>query len=138
MIDIETRLKKTLSAMAGNEALSDSLEEEAAAEIFKWGQELAEYFVRQTGAMEDEEAEAFLVPRLAAVRKLLRAVGGWAAESDAAIRQEWWTRIEQTGRSLYGEKFSLPPINTVLGGFPGDAGHRQVISQLRNLIDTRR
>ena len=60
MIDIEQRLRRTFSSMAGNESLADGVDEAAAADMLKWGEAIAEYFVRKTSEMEDEAAEEFL------------------------------------------------------------------------------
>src|SRR5262245_29787870 len=108
MIDLDQRLRRTFSGLAGNEALSDSPDENAAAEMLKWSEELARYFVLQTGDMEDAPAEKYLAPYMRALRMMIRAVSRWASESDPAIRSEWWTRIEQSAKTLYGEEFALP------------------------------
>lgn len=135
MIDIEQRLRRTFSSLAGNESLADGIDEAAAADMLKWGEAIAEYFVRKTGEMEDEAAEEFLAPYLRASRKLMHAIGSWAAEKDQAVRSEWWTRVEQNGKILYGDGLVLPPMNEVLAQTGAEASAQQTITGLKTLFD---
>lgn len=135
MIDMEKRLRHTFSSLAGNEALSDAPDENAAAEILKWSEELARYFVLQTGEMEDAAAEEFLAPYVRALRTMMRAVSGWSAEPDPAIRLEWWDRIEQSGKTLYGEQFALPAMEEVVTELPSEGSMQQIVEFLRKVIE---
>ncbi len=132
MIDIEGRLRKTFSAMAGNEALSDVPDENTAALMLKWSEEIAERFVRQTSDMEDEAAEEFLAAPLGALRKMMRAIGRWSVESDPAVRQEWWARIGQQVPVLYGVGVVLPETEMIVhaDNLPG------TLAALKNSIET--
>lgn len=134
MIDIESRLRKTFSALAGNESMADGLDENAAAEMLKWGEQIAETFVRQTGEMEDAAAEEFLAPNLSALRKFLRAAGSWAAEKDEAVRAEWWTRVEKYAKTLFGEAVQLPTASDL----PPDADAGQILLFLKDFIAKQR
>ena len=134
MSDIEQRLRKTFSAMAGNEALSDVPDEAAAALMLKWSEAVIEHAVRQTEAMDDASAEEFLAPRLTSLRKLMRAVGHWATETDPAVKPEWWAKVEQHARALYGEEMSLPALPELTSAVP--ASLADVISAVRDLIDS--
>lgn len=138
MIDLEQRLRRTFSALAGNEALSGALDENAAAELLKWGEALAESFVRKTGEMEDDAAEEFLSPYLRALRTSMRALGGWLEERDPVIRQQWWARMEHAGRTLFGGEFTLPPMEAALSHLPADASGQQVVAFIKNLMETQR
>lgn len=135
MIDMEKRLRHTFSSLAGNEALSDAPDENAAAEILKWSEELAKYFVLQTGEMEDAAADEFLAPYVRALRTMMRAVSGWSAEPDPAIRLEWWDRIEQSGKTLYGEQFALPAMEEVVTELPSEGSMQQIVEFLRKVIE---
>jgi hypothetical protein len=135
MIDLEQRLRRTFSAMAGNEALSDMPDEEAAAHMLKWAEELAKYFVLQTGDMEDAAAEEFLSPYLRALRTLMRAIGRWAVEADQANRLQWWARIEQGAKTLYGEQLTLPAMEDVVAQLPAGASVQQIVAFLKELIE---
>ena len=74
MIDLEQRLRRTFSSLAGNESLSGAPDEAAAAEMLQWSEELAKYFVLQTAEMQEAAAEEFLAPFLRGLRALMRAV----------------------------------------------------------------
>ena len=134
MADIESRLRKTFSALAGNETLADGLGDDAASEMLGWGEQIAEKFVRQTGEMEDEAAEEFLAPNLSALRKFLRAAGSWAVENDETVRAEWWSRVEKYARMLFGEEVRLPSA----GDLPPDADAGQILMFLKNFIAEQR
>lgn len=121
--------------MAGNEALSDLPDEAAAADMLAWAEELAKYYVLQTGDMEDEPAEEFLSPYMRALRTLMRAASHWAAESDQAARLQWWARIEQSAKTLYGEQFTLPAMDEVVSQLPAGASVQQIVAFLKALIE---
>jgi len=135
MIDLEQRLRRTFSGLAGNEALSNAPDENAAAEMLKWSEELAKYFVLQTGDMEDAPAEEYLAPYMRALRTMMRAISGWASETDPAVRVEWWTRIEQSAKTLYGEGFALPAMEEVINQLPSEGGVLENIVSLKKLIE---
>jgi len=135
MIDMEQRLRRTFSAMAGNEALSDVPDEAAAADLLAWAEALAKYYVLQTGDMEDPVAEEFLSPYMRALRTLMRAIGRWAVESDQATRLQWWARIEQSAKTIYGEQFTLPAMEEVVAQLPAEAGTQQIVAFLKELIE---
>ena len=138
MIDLEQRLRRTFSRMAASESLADVLDAHAAAEIIKWGEGIAGQFVLKTKAMDDKAASEFLSPYFSALQKMMRAIGRWVVETDPAVRSEWWNRIEQNGKTLYGDRFMLPKMETVLARLPADADVRQRIGFIRNLIETLR
>ena len=135
MIDLEQRLRRTFSGLAGNEALSDAPDENAAADMLKWSEELAKYFVLQTGDMEDAPAEEYLAPYMRALRAMMRAVSGWASEQDPAVRAEWWTRIEQSAKTLYGAEFRLPAMQAVINQLPAEGGAGQTVLTLKKIIE---
>jgi hypothetical protein len=135
MIDIEARLRRTFSSLAGNEALSDSLNEDSAAEMLRWGEGIAERFVRKTSDMDDDAADEFLLPYLRALRLLTRAMAKWTTETDEDVRLDWWNRIEQNARTLYGDHFILPGMNEFIAQIPKEASAAQAVALLRSLID---
>lgn len=137
MIDIEKRLRRTYSSMAANESLADGLTEDAAASMLKWGQAIAEQLVLKTSAMEDDMADEFLAPYASALRKMMRALGHWVVETDQEARFEWWNRIEQNGKTLYGDRFVLPEMEVVLPQLPSGTDD-QVITFIQRLIEIQR
>ena len=99
--------------MAANESLEDVLDEDTAEQILRWGETVAELFVLKTREMEDEAAYEYLAPYSSALRKMMRAMGQWATETDHDARLEWWNRIEQNGKTLYSDRFMLPTLAEV-------------------------
>jgi hypothetical protein len=138
MIDIEKRLRRTFSSMAANESLADGLSEDAAASVLQWGQTIAKQFVLKTSTMEDGVADEFLAPYSSALRKMMRAIGHWALETDPAVRLEWWNRIEQNGKTLYGDRFVLPQMESVLPQLPSAADTLSVITFIQRLIENQK
>lgn len=135
MIDIEKRLRRTFSSMAANESLADGLAEEAAANLLKWGETIAEQFVLKTSTMEDDIAEEYLAPYASALRKMMRALGHWVVETDQEVRSEWWNRIEQNGKTLYGDRFVLPQMESVLSQLPSETDANTVLLFVQRLIE---
>ena len=121
--------------MAANESLADGLTEEAAADMLNWAEAIAEQFVLKTSMLEDDVAEEFLAPYASALRKMMRAIGHWAIETDAEARFEWWNRIEQNGKTLYTDTFVLPRMEIVLAQLPSDAAMQAVIVFIQKLIE---
>ena len=137
MIDIEKRLRRTFSSMAANESLADGLTEDAASNMLKWGETIAKQLVLKTSTMEDDVAEEFLAPYSSALRKMMRALGHWVVEKDQTVRLEWWNRIEQNGKTLYGDRFVLPQMEVVLPQLPSGADD-QVITFIQKLIENQK
>jgi hypothetical protein len=79
MEDLDIRLQRAVKELAGNEALLEMLDTDAAAEMLEWGKTLLAGVVEQTADLDDEAAEIELAPRLKAVRQFMRSTGNWAA-----------------------------------------------------------
>ena len=94
MVEIGARVQRVIEELTGNEALLEMLETEAATELLDWGIEMASSLVKRTEGMDEAEAEQVLLPRLKAVRQVMRSVGNWAAgqyvdpESRAQLRDK--------------------------------------------------
>jgi hypothetical protein len=138
MIDIEKRLRRTFSSMAANESLADGLTEDAAANLLKWSEAIAEQFVLKTSTLEDDVAEEFLAPYSSALRKMMRALGHWVVETDQEVRLEWWNRIEQNGKTLYGDRFMLPQMELVLPQLPLGTDDQAVLAFVQRLIENQK
>jgi len=121
--------------MAANESLADALDEDSAATMLKWGEVIAKQFVLKTSEMEDDVAEDFLAPYSSALRKMMRAIGHWAVETDQEARLEWWNRIEQNGKTLYSDNFVIPRMETVMAQLPSDATTQAVVEFIQKLIE---
>ncbi len=125
----------------GNESLLEMLEGSAASELLSWGIELATGVVRETAEMEDEAAAAAMLPRLRAVRQMLRSIGNWAkGESvEAAARIQHRERLLEQFRTVFGESSAMPTpaqIDRVLEQANDQAlTPRRLIKLLRSLFD---
>jgi hypothetical protein len=135
MVDLDQRLRRTFGRMAANESLEDVLDEHTAAEIIKWGDGIAGQFVLKTKAMDDLVASEYLAPYSSALRKMMRAMGRWVAEADPDLRLESWNLIEQNGKTLFGDPFMLPKMETMLDQLPAGANVQQKIDFIRDLIE---
>ena len=135
MIDLDIRRRRTFGRMAANESLEDVLDQQRAATILEWGDGIASQFVLKTKAMDDITASEFLAPYSSALRKMMRAMGRWVVETDLDVRLESWNLIEQNGKTLFGDPFMLPKMETILEQLPAGADVQQKISFIRNLIE---
>jgi hypothetical protein len=100
-----------MDEMAGNEALLEMLDTDAAVEMLEWGKTLVASIVKQTEGMDDFAADLTLLPRLKAVRQTMRTVGNWAAGkyTDPASRVQLREKLLEYFRNIFGEKANLPP-----------------------------
>jgi len=138
MVDLEQRLRRTFSSMAANESLADALDENSAAAMLNWGEVIARQFVLKTSAMEEAEAAEFLGPYSSALRKMMRAIGHWAVETDEDALSEWWNRIEQNGKTLYGDRFILPKMESVWAQIPSGSDTQTVIAFIQKLVENQK
>ena len=124
--------------MAAYESLEDALDDDAATTMLNWGQVVAKQFVLKTSQMEDVVADEYLAPYASALHKMMRAMGHWAVETDQEIRLEWWNRIEQNGKTLYGDLFVLPQMEIVSSRLPSGTDIQSMITFIQRLIETQR
>jgi hypothetical protein len=138
MNDLEKRLHRAMGGMIGNESLAESLDQDAAGVLFSWGESAAKYIVDQTDGMDDEAAEEHMTPRLRALRLMMRAIGRWVGEAkslDSESRLALWNRAEGQAKVLFGETFSLPPMDESLSQLQADANAGQWIAWLKNFME---
>ena len=110
MADIGSRVERIVDEMAGNEALLEMLETEAATEMLNWGIEMATSLVKSTEELDQAAAEHELLPRLKAVRQVMRSVGNWAAGKyvDPASRVQLRDKLLENFKVIFGEEARLP------------------------------
>ncbi|HSJ88641.1 MAG TPA: hypothetical protein VK909_15625 [Anaerolineales bacterium] len=110
MVDIEERVRRAIEEIAGNEALLEMLETEAADEMLEWGKTWAISIVNQTEGMDEAEAEQIAPPRLKAVRQTMRSVGNWAVGkyADPESRVQLRDNLLKYFRVIFGEEADLP------------------------------
>lgn len=110
MVEIGARVQRVIEEMAGNEALLEMLETEAATEMLDWGIEMATSLVKRTKGMEEAAAEQALLPRLKAVRQTMRSVGNWAAGKyvDPASRLQLRDKLLENFKAIFRAEARLP------------------------------
>jgi len=138
MSDLEKRYHSAMGSIIGNESLAASLNNDAADELLSWGKIAVKRIVDETDGMDDEVAEEQMMPRLRALRLLMRSVGRWVGEAgslDDESRLALWNRAGDQARVLFGDSFVLPPMDEVLAQLPADANASQVIVWLKKIIE---
>lgn len=110
MADIEARIQRAIEELAGNEALLEMLEIDAAEEMLGWGSAMVASLMKQTEEMDDTAAELTMTPRLKAVRQSMRAVGNWAAGkyTDPESRVQLREKLLQYFETIWEDAAILP------------------------------
>ncbi|MBK9926814.1 MAG: hypothetical protein IPP66_16200 [Anaerolineales bacterium] len=124
--------------MIGNESLVMSLDEDAAGELFSWGEAAVKTIVDQTDALDDPAADEYITPRLRALRLMMRAMGRWVGETktlDTETKHALWNRIGEQARALFGDAFVMPSMEDATQTLSQDANAQQMIIWLKNFID---
>ena len=136
---VEDRLQRAAENILGNERLTADLDDAAAEVSLKWGLDWAAAAVSETAAMEAEQAEFYLSPRLKALRRMLRQVNIWMrdrADSPAEKQAERLGKIYQQALLArgYPNEVAVPPSFLDQALFlAGDASEQ--IAGLRLLLD---
>jgi hypothetical protein len=140
MANIDARIERAIEEIAGNEALLEMLETDAAMEMLTWGKSLTTSIVQKTEGLDDITADTAMVPRLKAVRQLMRLVGNWAAGKyvDPASRVPLRDKLLDYARLVLGEEAALPSadqIDALLGEVDGKQNTpQQLIVKFRELL----
>jgi len=115
MVEIGTRVQRAIEELTGNEALLEMLETEAATELLNWGIELATSLVKGTQGMNEADAEQVLLPRLKAVRQMMRSTGNWAAGKyvDPESRVQLRDRLLENFKVIFGRDARLPSTESM-------------------------
>lgn len=115
MEGIESRIKRFVDEIVGNEALLEMLDTDAAAEMLNWGIATATSLVQKTDGMDDAAAELALEPQLKAVRQTMRSAGNWAAGkyADPASRVPLREKLNEYFTIMFGEKNTLLPSTSM-------------------------
>lgn len=141
MPNIAARIQQVIDEMAGNEALWEMLETDAAIEMLEWGKAMVVSLVKKTEDMDDFAAELALLPRLKAVRQSMRSIGNWAAGKyvDPADRIELREKLLGHFRTIFGEDENLPSaieMDAVLNQVDDQrTTPQQLILMLKNLLN---
>ena len=140
------RVQRAVESILDSEALTQDLDDEAAALLVQWGVAWAERLAQATTSIqEDEASEQALAERLRAVRQMMRATSRWAAAQAAmdpvsrvsALRKilEQAAQAQDAAFLLPGEKESAEWADKLagLGNQPA-----QAVAELRKLLENPR
>ena len=110
MADLSSRVQRVVEEIMGNEALLEMLETEAATEMLNWGIEMGTSLVNKTDDMDEAATNLAILPRLKALRQVMRSIGNWAAGkyTDPASRIELRDKLLERFRVTFGERMILP------------------------------
>lgn len=143
MADLNARMERVIEEMAGNEALLEMLETDAAKEMLNWGIATAKSMISKTRELDDFAAELAILPRLKAIRQSMRSIGNWAAGKykEPADRVELRDRLLANFRTIFGERRELPSarqMDEVLRQVD-DQSHtpHELIIKIRDLFEQR-
>jgi hypothetical protein len=110
MTETTARVEQAVKEFAGNEALFDMLDTEAAAAMLDWGMSTVRTTVSKTAELDDQAAEAINAPQLKLVRQSLRSIGNWAAGqyTDPLDRAQLREKLLENLRVIYGDDALMP------------------------------
>ena len=111
MTDINSRIQKYVSQLAGNEALLGMLDTDAATEMMEWATATVTALVKETEGLDDAAAEEALAPKLKAVRQAMRSGGNWAAGqyADPESRASLQAKLAEYRSVISGEPAKILP-----------------------------
>jgi hypothetical protein len=117
MTTIAERVQQAIDDMAGNEALWEMLDTEAAVEMLAWGKNLGHSLIQKTGELDDFAADLLLLPRLKAIRQVVRSAGNWAAGKyvDPGDRLKLREKLLAHFHTIFGEDVRLPSAEELDG-----------------------
>jgi hypothetical protein len=143
MADLHARMERVIEELAGNEALLEMLETDAAKEMLDWGITTAKAMISKTGELDDFASELALVPRLKAIRQSMRSIGNWAAGKykDPGDRIELRDKLLGNFRTIFGARREMPSarqLDEVLSQV-NDKSHspHDLILNIRDLFEQR-
>lgn len=103
----DPRRQRAAERVLENEALTADLDDDAAKVLLDWGLALADRAAHETATAP--EADAALDERLAAVRRLLRRVGRWAANpEEGGADDAAWAALAGLATAAYGHPLAAP------------------------------
>ena len=143
MVDLNARMERVIEEMAGNEALLQMLDTDAATEMLNWGIATAKSILSKTRELDDFASDLAILPRLKAIRQSMRSIGNWAAGkyTDPASRVQLRDRLLGNFRTIFGERRELPSARQLdeLLSEVDDTSHtpHQLILKLQDLLEQR-
>ncbi|HSM70073.1 MAG TPA: hypothetical protein VK851_00885 [Anaerolineales bacterium] len=110
MANVDLRVQQAVASLAGNEALFEMLDQEAASEMLDWGIKMSTSIVNETEDLDDTAADEVLQPKLKAVRSSMRLIGNWAAGKyvEPEDRVQLRDKLLERFRTILGDEETLP------------------------------
>jgi hypothetical protein len=110
MADLNARMERVIEEMAGNEALLEMLDTDAAREMLNWGIATAKSMLSRARGLDDMDADLAVLPRLKAIRLSMRSIGNWAAGKyrNPEDRIQLREKLLANFRTIFGERRELP------------------------------
>jgi len=107
---LNARMERVIEEMAGNEALLEMLNTEAAREMLNWGITTAKSMLSRARGLDDLDADLAILPRLKAIRQSMRSIGNWAAGKyrNPEDRIQLREKLLANFRTIFGERRELP------------------------------
>jgi hypothetical protein len=143
MADLNARMERVIEEMAGNEALLEMLDTDAAREMLNWGTATAKSMMSRARGLDDLDADLAILPRLKAIRQSMRSIGNWAAGKyvDPEDRTRLREKLLANFRTIFGDRRELPSagqMDQVLDKVD-DKGHTplELILKIRDLFEQR-
>ena len=143
MVDLNARMERVIEEMAGNEALLQMLDTDAATEMLNWGIATAKSIISKPKELDDFASDLAILPRLKAIRQSMRSIGNWAAGkyTDPASRVQLRDRLLGNFRTILDERRELPSARQ-LDGLLSEVDDnsqtpRQLILKLQDLLEQR-
>jgi len=143
MVDLNARMERVIEEMAGNEALLQMLDTDAATEMLNWGIATAKSIISKPKELDDFASDLAILPRLKAIRQSMRSIGNWAAGkyTDPASRVQLRDRLLGNFRTIFGERRELPSarqLDELLNEVDdNNQTPRQLILKLQDLLEQR-
>ena len=143
MADLNARMERVIEEMAGNEALLEMLDTDAAREMLNWGIATAKSMMSRARGLDDMDADLAILPRLKAIRQSMRSIGNWAAGKyrNPEDRIQLREKLLANFRTIFGERRELPSagqMDEVLDKVD-DKSHTplELILKIRDLFEQR-
>ncbi len=132
MNPIEERTQRAAESILENEALTASLDDDAAKVLLDWGVNLARQIAAATLEMDDAAAEQAMHQPLRALRRMLKQTGQWIAAPD----QAGLDAILGQAALVYGDRLNAP-ASSLKTAFLTDlpASPAAKIQRLRHLLE---
>jgi len=108
---LEQRTQRVAQSILENESLTADLDDPQAQALLDWALERAGTVAQSTAGLDDAEAEELMVPRLRALRRLMRQVNQWmrgGQDMDQRTGAELLSQIVNQAQIVHGPGY-VPP-----------------------------